>query len=368
VWSPEAVSNVVRQGAYSGIHEVRFKGEDEPILREVPAVVSRTLQERAKAALGENACCRGRKGDRRYLLGGMVRCAVCGYSCSGHATWSKGKRLSYYTCVTNRKGKVPGVERHGAPYLRAEWLEDEIWSDVRRFLKNPGEVLERVREQLESEGAADELETRRASLAERLAAKREAKDRYARLFSQGVLEETDDEALDHLLDFKNQVANLWLMLEATEAELAEKSERAEVTEGIEAWLQALRERLTEVEEETEEAYLVRRQLVRLLVAGITVGRSEDGHADVRVTNRFGEPPEELEFVSREGNDKAFQVTMSGGDSHTFDSFECAVHALAPTCEHCNVKVIGHGVEADSRFFCCAHCASMAGIGGVADRA
>jgi hypothetical protein len=67
-------------------------------------------------------------------------------------------------------------------------------------------------------------------------------------------------------------------------------------------------------------------------------------------------------------DKAFQVSILGGDSHTFDSFECAVHALAPTCEYCNVKVIGHGVEADSRFFCCAHCASMAGVGGVADRA
>jgi hypothetical protein len=67
-------------------------------------------------------------------------------------------------------------------------------------------------------------------------------------------------------------------------------------------------------------------------------------------------------------DKAFQVSMPGGDSHTFDSFECAIHALAPSCEYCNVKVIGHGVEADGRFFCCAHCASMAGIGEVADRA
>jgi hypothetical protein len=67
-------------------------------------------------------------------------------------------------------------------------------------------------------------------------------------------------------------------------------------------------------------------------------------------------------------DKAFQVSMPGGDTHTFDSFECAVHALAPTCGYCNVKVIGHGIEADGRFFCCAHCASMAGVGGVADRA
>jgi hypothetical protein len=67
-------------------------------------------------------------------------------------------------------------------------------------------------------------------------------------------------------------------------------------------------------------------------------------------------------------DKAFQVSMPGEGTSTFDSFECAIHALAPTCEYCNVKVIGHGVEADGHFYCCAHCASMAGAEGVADRA
>jgi hypothetical protein len=67
-------------------------------------------------------------------------------------------------------------------------------------------------------------------------------------------------------------------------------------------------------------------------------------------------------------DKAFQVSMPGGDSHTFDSFECAIHALAPTCEHCSCKVIGHGVEADGRFFCCVNCANRAGVEGLADRA
>jgi hypothetical protein len=67
-------------------------------------------------------------------------------------------------------------------------------------------------------------------------------------------------------------------------------------------------------------------------------------------------------------DKAFEVTMSGGTARTFDSFECAIHALAPICEYCGVKVIGHGVETDGSFYCCAHCASMAGASGVADRA
>jgi hypothetical protein len=32
-------------------------------------------------------------------------------------------------------------------------------------------------------------------------------------------------------------------------------------------------------------------------------------------------------------DKTFQVTQAGR-TLTFDSFECAIHAMAPTCAHC----------------------------------
>jgi hypothetical protein len=65
-------------------------------------------------------------------------------------------------------------------------------------------------------------------------------------------------------------------------------------------------------------------------------------------------------------DKAFQVIMAG-KSHTFDSFECAVHLLAPVCAHCRCKVIGHGVEAKGAYYCCAHCAKASGVSGVDDR-
>jgi hypothetical protein len=66
-------------------------------------------------------------------------------------------------------------------------------------------------------------------------------------------------------------------------------------------------------------------------------------------------------------DKSFNVTMAGHE-HTFDSFECAIHALAPTCEHCGCKVVGHGVEQDGMVFCCANCAKHAGAAGLRDRA
>lgn len=66
-------------------------------------------------------------------------------------------------------------------------------------------------------------------------------------------------------------------------------------------------------------------------------------------------------------DKAFTVTQ-GGRSGTFDSFECAIHAFAPTCEHCGCRIVGHGVEGAGHFFCCAHCARHAGLEEVRDRA
>ena len=70
-----------------------------------------------------------------------------------------------------------------------------------------------------------------------------------------------------------------------------------------------------------------------------------------------------------GNDYhlSFEVITSGS-RHTFDSFECAIHALAPTCPHCGCRVLGHGVEQQGKIFCCAHCASEKGATGVKDRA
>jgi hypothetical protein len=66
-------------------------------------------------------------------------------------------------------------------------------------------------------------------------------------------------------------------------------------------------------------------------------------------------------------DKAFKVMMNGS-AHTFDSFECAIHALAPVCEHCGCRVVGHGVEKDDAIYCCVHCAQLEGARELRDRA
>ncbi len=56
----------------------------------------------------------------------------------------------------------------------------------------------------------------------------------------------------------------------------------------------LRERVTEIEKDTEEAFEKWRQLVKLLVERIDAGRGEYGGAQVHVTYRFDPPEASLE--------------------------------------------------------------------------
>jgi hypothetical protein len=64
---------------------------------------------------------------------------------------------------------------------------------------------------------------------------------------------------------------------------------------------------------------------------------------------------------------SFEV-LAAGERHIFDSFECAIHRLAPKCGHCGCRIVGHGVEAGNDVFCCANCARARGINDIVDHA
>jgi len=56
-------------------------------------------------------------------------------------------------------------------------------------------------------------------------------------------------------------------------------------------------------------------------------------------------------------DKTFTVNIKN-ETHIFDSLECAIQAIAPSCSHCGCRVIGHGMEENDQIFCCHHCLEM----------
>src|SRR5215208_3095079 len=285
-WGHSTIRELIRQRAYVGTHEVKINGGEERIERAVPAIVDPALREKALARLEENKRFAGGRPHRNYLLSGLVECAHCGWAYRGTcASGSRtGKRYYYYACGRRTTTYDKRVER-SCPHVNAEWLEDLVWQDVRSFLENPGEVLERVREQLEGDDQENELEERRESLEKRLASKQAERDRAMRLYTRGLISEEEADVL--LADLKNQTANLRLLIESVETDLSKREESKLAAMTTEAWLVGLRKNLSEVEEDTKEAYLQRRELVKLLVEKITVDRNENRRAKVDITYRFG---------------------------------------------------------------------------------
>ncbi|MEU6475908.1 hypothetical protein ABZ858_03265 [Streptomyces sp. NPDC047017] len=69
-----------------------------------------------------------------------------------------------------------------------------------------------------------------------------------------------------------------------------------------------------------------------------------------------------------GNDygMTFEIHAQGA-VHVFDCFACAIHRMAPICEHCRVQIIGQGVEVEGHWYCGGHCARAEGRAGIVDR-
>lgn len=65
-------------------------------------------------------------------------------------------------------------------------------------------------------------------------------------------------------------------------------------------------------------------------------------------------------------DKMLEITHVG-TTRVFDSFQCAISSMAPRCAHCEVPIIGHGIEDKDQMYCCAHCARQAGQDQAQDR-
>ena len=110
-------------------------------------------------------------------------------------------------------------------------------------------------------------------------------------YAQGSLDE--DELEVHIADAKNRIANLKLLMESVETDIAHKQQDYIATREAAVWLASLRDRLEALEEDTEEAFLQRREVVKLLVERITISRSEAEQVKIDIMYKF-RPPEPVD--------------------------------------------------------------------------
>jgi site-specific DNA recombinase len=158
-WEARTVSRIVRNPSYVGItyfgqtsgkeHKVNPK-ENWLVLNNVtPAIISKDLFEQTQKALARSKELHPGQTQHEYPLTGFAVCSYCGSPIVGACL---SKRYRYYKC----RGTYSTASREkicDAHYIKADWLENAVWENVKRILSNPEVLLNEVRKQTEDEQA-----------------------------------------------------------------------------------------------------------------------------------------------------------------------------------------------------------------------
>ncbi|MFC1846960.1 zinc ribbon domain-containing protein, partial [Chloroflexota bacterium] len=84
---------------------------------------------------------------REYLLTGHIVCADCGSSVVGSCLSRKHR---YYRCRSTRPTAVKG-KTCDARYIRADYIEEVVWRNVREVLENPEVIIAEIKRQADNQ-------------------------------------------------------------------------------------------------------------------------------------------------------------------------------------------------------------------------
>jgi site-specific DNA recombinase len=162
-WWQTAVRQVLLNPCYKGnevvnrhahISLINSMDLSNVIILTVPALVSEQEWQIAQDRMQGNKHVKP-NAQGTHLLQGMITCAICGYHFAS--------KRHYYTCRGRMKYVHPdGLSRCKAPYIRADWLEDELWKRIEAIMNDPNKLLPLIKESI------DNLRRAEADLSERI--------------------------------------------------------------------------------------------------------------------------------------------------------------------------------------------------------
>ena len=196
-WLKTTIHTMLDNEAYTGTLVWGAKARDgaPPVRVENahPAIVSKRDFQRARKLLASRAPKKmnHRRASSPYLLSGIVRCRTCGKALSGQE--SKSGQFAYYVCQSLMK---QGSGACDAPRLNAKSFEKLIIEQLRENVLTESNIRDLVKLlDEEMDGVA-----------------REQRDRL----------ETIEEELE---DVKKRLGRIWQVIETTDIEMADASER-----------------------------------------------------------------------------------------------------------------------------------------------
>ena len=244
----------------------------------VPPLVDEETWERAQKLKKQRS--RGAKRNTKvlYLLQHLLKCGECGHNFHAKSTWRtssvrNGKKYHYDLPAPRRYYKCNGMESlrlrcRELHYIRAERLEEPIWSEVKRVLQNPDLIVAGIDTLDSQEGGG--LEEEIAQAERDLRSIQLEEDRAIRLFVSGKITEPQ---LDHQRRFiTERLESARAKLDDSRAQEASGAEKRRLMEAVLAWAREVGQGLDELTPEQ------RREILQMIVEQIVIDR--DNNVDI----------------------------------------------------------------------------------------
>lgn len=245
----------------------------------VPPLVSGELFTAVQEQLGENRR-RARLGQRdaRYLLQGLVCCAVCGYAFYGKAISPAARKghprsYAYYRCIGSDAYRFGGERLCHNPQVRTDLLDSTVWQEVRGLLTDPARLAAEYERRL----CAPEQPVRQQELTSVEQQVRKLKQGMGRLidsYTEGLIEKADFEP--RMLRLKERVVVLETQARDLAAAAAEHEEFRLVIGQVRDFAATVAARLEHPDWATQ------RELIRTLVKRVEIDQQH-----VNVVFRIG---------------------------------------------------------------------------------
>lgn len=265
IWLPGRIRNMIVNTTYKGIHYYgkRTNKKREVIKREVPAIVSEELWQKAQDAMKQNQIEAMRNSKRKYLLRGLIKCGTCGLNYSG--VYYGKKLTAFYVCNGKQSYKGAYLGKCPSKNVPADWIEEMVWNECVSYIKNPGKALLEMAATLEesqSEETRVSIQFEFDYIRKAISDKEEEKQSILDLYRKKLISATDVEV---------QLQKIAKEKEALELRLDELKDIEIQKKEIQNRFQTIEELLHDLQLKIDDPpFEVKREIVKTLVKEVIV--------------------------------------------------------------------------------------------------
>src|SRR6266404_3845734 len=234
----------------------------------VPQIISEQTFAQVQAKLDANQQSAARNTRHEYLLRALVSCGACRLACTGrqHAAGYR-----YYLCRGRTDPlRVAQGQRCTARYIPAGQLDELVWADLCALLTDPAHIARALARAQGGAWLPQELQARQAAIGQALGQLDRQQQRLLDAYLAEVIGLPELQRKRQDLDRRH--ATLLAQQRQLDAATGQRLELQAVTDGIQAFCQAIRAGLATA------TFEQRRLLAELLIDRVIV---TDGEAEIR---------------------------------------------------------------------------------------